>query len=111
MRISFLNAAIFSLPSERKTLDALHDMFKDEQGRYIGPDVVVEAVGFHYAQGLLHWLEMAMKLENDPSEMLNEMFYAVRKGGRVAVVGVYSGYANHFNIGAFMEVRHFLLSN
>lgn len=33
---------------ERKTLDALHEMFEDSQGRYIGPDVVIEAAGFHY---------------------------------------------------------------
>lgn len=31
------------------------------------------------------------------------LIYATRKGGRIAVVGVYSGFANHFNIGAFME--------
>lgn len=86
---------------ERKTLDALHDMFKDD--RYTGPDVCIEAVGFHYTQTWIHWLEMALKLENDPSETLNELIYACRKGGRLAVVGVYLGYANHFNIGAFME--------
>ena len=25
------------------------------------------------------------------------------QGGRIGVVGVYSGYCNHYNIGAFME--------
>ena len=38
-----------------------------------------------------------------PSDMMNEIFTAVRKGGRISVVGVYIGYANHFNIGCFME--------
>lgn len=33
---------------ERDTLSQLKDMFKDERGRYIGPDAVIEAVGFHY---------------------------------------------------------------
>lgn len=28
---------------------------------------------------------------------------AVRKGGRISVVGVYVGYCNHFGIGPFME--------
>jgi threonine dehydrogenase-like Zn-dependent dehydrogenase len=82
-------------------------MFKDEDGRYIGPDVVCEAVGFHYTgtgfTGMLHAFEMALKLENDPSSILNELIKCVRKGGRISVVGVYSGYCNHLNIGAFME--------
>lgn len=31
------------------------------------------------------------------------MDVAACQGGRIGVVGVYSGYTNHFNIGAFME--------
>ena len=89
--------------SEQKTLTALHDMFSDDEGNYVGPDCCIEAVGFHYTSTWLHWLEMAVHAENDPSEILNEIFTAVRKGGRVGVVGVYSGYCNHLNIGAFME--------
>ncbi|KAJ7558192.1 hypothetical protein O6H91_04G027600 [Diphasiastrum complanatum] len=46
-----------------------------------GPDVGIEAVGFHYVK----------------------IFLGVRKGDRIGVVGVYVGYVNHFNIGAFME--------
>ena len=68
-----------------------------------GPDVCVEAVGFHYASSLLHKTEMALKLETDPADMMNEIFTTVRKGGRVSVVGVYLGYVNHFNFGCFME--------
>ena len=45
---------------------------------------------------------MALLLETDPSEIINELITAVRKGGKISVVGVYSGYANHYNIGAFM---------
>ncbi len=48
---------------------------------------------------------MALLLETDPSEIINELITAVRKGGKVSVVGVYSGYANHYNIGAFMVRR------
>ena len=44
-------------------------------------------------------------LETDPSEIINELITAVRKGGKISVVGVYSGYANHYNIGAFMVRR------
>jgi threonine dehydrogenase-like Zn-dependent dehydrogenase len=68
-----------------------------------GPDVGIEAVGCHYQNTLLHKAEMAVSLETDPSEMLDEMIYSVRKGGRISIVGVYVGYTNHYNIGAFME--------
>lgn len=27
----------------------------------------------------------------------------IDRGGRIGIVGVYAGYTNHFNIGAFME--------
>jgi threonine dehydrogenase-like Zn-dependent dehydrogenase len=50
-------------------------------------------------------VEMALMLETDPSEILNELISGVRKGGKISVVGVYSGYANHYNIGAFMVHR------
>jgi hypothetical protein len=46
---------------------------------------------------------MALMLETDPSEILNEIIYATRKGGNIGIVGVYAGFCNHFNIGAFME--------
>ena len=50
-------------------------------------------------------VEMALMLETDPSEIINELITSVRKGGKISVVGVYSGYANHYNIGAFMVRR------
>lgn len=68
-----------------------------------GPDCCLECVGFHYAKTKLHKIEMAMMLETDPSDILNELIYCCRKGGRIGVVGVYAGFCNHFNIGAFME--------
>lgn len=88
---------------EKAVKDALHEMFQSQDGHYIGPDVCIEAVGFHYANSWLHWAEMTLKLETDPSEILNQLIAVCRKGGRLSIVGVYAGYTNHFNIGAFME--------
>lgn len=68
-----------------------------------GPDVSIEAAGFHYCKSWLHAIEMKVQLETDPADILNEMIYATRKGGRISIVGVYAGFTNHFNIGAFME--------
>jgi threonine dehydrogenase-like Zn-dependent dehydrogenase len=83
--------------SQRKTLDALHDLVPH------GPDCSIEAVGFHYAHSLTHQAEMKLMMETDPSEIINELIMATRKGGHIGIVGVYAGYCNHFNIGAFME--------
>jgi threonine dehydrogenase-like Zn-dependent dehydrogenase len=58
------------------------------------------AVGFHYTNSWLHWFETALKLETDPSEIVNELIECCRKGGRISIVGAYAGYCNHFNIGA-----------
>ena len=67
------------------------------------PDVVLECVGFHYCNSMLHRLEMEVGLETDTPEIINELITAVRKGGRIGVIGVYVGYANHVNLGAIME--------
>lgn len=46
-------------------------------------------------------VEMALMMETDPSAIINELIYAVRKGGRIGVIGIYAGFTNHFNIGTF----------
>ncbi|KAG0554785.1 hypothetical protein KC19_12G118700 [Ceratodon purpureus] len=68
-----------------------------------GPDVAIEAAGFHYVQNPVHKVEVALGMETDTSEIINELIYSVRKGGRIGIVGDYIGYSNHFNLGAFME--------
>eukprot|EP00882_Tetradesmus_deserticola_P029196 GHRQ01032653.1.p1 GENE.GHRQ01032653.1~~GHRQ01032653.1.p1 ORF type:complete len:168 (-),score=29.81 GHRQ01032653.1:277-780(-) len=72
-------------------------MTANEPGR--GPDVVIEAAGFHYSKSWLHAIEQTLQLETDTADMLNEMITAVRKGGRISIVGVYIGFVNHLNIG------------
>jgi threonine dehydrogenase-like Zn-dependent dehydrogenase len=76
---------------KRPTLEQLKELLPN------GPDVGIEAVGCHYTKTASH------KLETDPSEILNEMIMAVRKGGMISVIGIYVGTTNGFNIGAFME--------
>jgi len=68
-----------------------------------GPDVAIEAAGFEYAKTLLHKVERAVGLETDTADILTECINLVRKFGRVSIIGVYAGYANHFPIGAMME--------
>eukprot|EP00879_Flechtneria_rotunda_P000578 GHRR01000686.1.p1 GENE.GHRR01000686.1~~GHRR01000686.1.p1 ORF type:complete len:446 (+),score=129.49 GHRR01000686.1:589-1926(+) len=86
---------------EKDTFKAVQELCANEPGR--APDVVIEAAGFHYTKSILHTVEQTLQLENDSADILNEMITSVRKGGRISIVGVYAGYVNHLNIGAFME--------
>lgn len=83
---------------------ALREVARLSEGEPAGaPDVAVEAVGMHYARALHHRLQLAAGLETDSAEALNACLRAVRKGGRVSVVGVFAGSANGVLLGAFME--------
>jgi len=66
-------------------------------------DTVIECVGFDYAKTLLSKVETTLKLATDTPDILAEMIHVVKKNGIVSIIGVYSGYTNHFPIGAMME--------
>ncbi|KAF8471214.1 alcohol dehydrogenase [Kalaharituber pfeilii] len=76
-----------------------------------GVDVALECAAGEYPKGWLHAAEMALGLETDTSEILNEMILSVRKFGRCGITGVYAGFTNHFNIGALMERGVRLIGN
>lgn len=69
----------------------------------LGPDVALECVAGEYPKGWFHTAQIALGLETDTSEILNEMIESVRNYGRVGITGVYVGYTNNFNIGSVME--------
>lgn len=68
-----------------------------------GVDIAIEAAGFEYSTTLKHKIERTLKLETDTADILTECIKSVRKFGTVSIIGVYSGYCNHFPIGAMME--------
>ncbi|PGH27199.1 hypothetical protein AJ80_01156 [Polytolypa hystricis UAMH7299] len=76
-----------------------------------GPDVALECAAGEYAKGWAHYFEILLGAETDTSEMLNEMITSVRSFGRCGVTGVYSGFTNHFNIGALMNRGIRLIGN
>jgi threonine dehydrogenase-like Zn-dependent dehydrogenase len=82
---------------QQNVCETLDKMFPE------GVDVAIECAGFEYATTMKHKVEMAVGLETDTADIFEEMFKAVRLFGNVSVVGVYSGYANHFPVGAMME--------
>jgi len=62
-------------------LKGCHQRQRQHQQR--GMQTVTQRVraraGFHYCTTLLHKVQMALKLETDPSEVLNELIYCCRK--------------------------------
>jgi len=68
-----------------------------------GLDVSIECAGFEYAKTWYHKLERSIGLETDTADILTECVKATRPFGSIAIIGVYSGYCNHFPIGAIME--------
>lgn len=57
----------------------------------------------YYMQLYMYKVEIVVGIEIDFLEMVNEMVYMVRKGGRLFIIGVYVGYINYYNLGGFME--------
>lgn len=97
--------------------DRVHEMVPG------GVDIAIDATGGEYGKGWTHKVELALNLEQDTSEMINECIYSVKKFGKVGVIGDYVGcehflsllplavqvtdlnpVTNHFNIGAVMEL-------
>lgn len=76
-----------------------------------GPDIAIECAAGEYAKGLGHAIQRSLGMENDTSELLNEMIESVRGFGCCGVTGIYTGYCNHFNIGSLMETGIHLNGN
>ena len=68
-----------------------------------GVDVCLDCAAGEYAKSWLHYLEMAVYLETDTSETVNEMITSTRAWGRCGLTGVYTGFTNHLNIGSLMQ--------
>ena len=59
-----------------------------------GPDVALECVAGEYPKGWAHYFEIALGLETDSSEIINEMITSVRNYGRCGITGVYVGFVS-----------------
>ena len=59
--------------SKHDTITKLREMVPE------GPHVTIEAVGFHYTKSIASTIEMAIGMQTDPSDMLNEMIVSTRK--------------------------------
>ena len=72
-----------------------------------GPDACVDAVGMEAhapgVQGAYDRLKQAVRMESDRPYVLREAIQACRKGGTIAMLGVYGGFVDKFPIGALMN--------
>ncbi|CAO1623444.1 unnamed protein product [Jaminaea pallidilutea] len=88
---------INELPKGQTPADAIHQIVP------LGVDVSFDCAGFTYAQSWLHKAMMAVGLETDSPEVINEAIRSTRKFGSVGLVADYAALANGFLIGALME--------
>jgi threonine dehydrogenase-like Zn-dependent dehydrogenase len=72
-----------------------------------GPDACVDAVGMEAhapgVQGAYDRVKQAVRMESDRPYVLREAIQACRKGGTIAMLGVYGGFVDKFPIGALMN--------
>lgn len=91
-RLPNLETIDFSrLPSGETVVSMLKKMCNG--GR--GPDVAIECAAGEYSKGLGHQIQRALGMENDTSELLNEMITSVRAFGHCGITGIYTGYVRY----------------
>jgi threonine dehydrogenase-like Zn-dependent dehydrogenase len=87
---------------QTNVLEALMEMTGGQ-----GPDAVIDAVGME-SHGFMNFnpvdtLKQKVGIGVDRIGALRQAIFAVRKGGRVSVPGVYGGFSDKFPTGALME--------
>ena len=72
-----------------------------------GPDACIDAVGMEAhspgLQGAYDRIKQATRLESERPYVIRECIQACRKGGTVAMIGVYGGFVDKFPLGALMN--------
>jgi threonine dehydrogenase-like Zn-dependent dehydrogenase len=73
----------------------------------MGPDACIDAVGMEAhgkgPEGLYDKAKQAIRLETDRPHVLRQMMMACRKGGTLAIMGVYGGFVDKLPMGAAMN--------
>ncbi|KAF9027917.1 alcohol dehydrogenase [Hymenopellis radicata] len=93
------------LPKGETVTKKLHELVPG------GWDICIDVAGGEYAKGWAHYLELGLGAETDTSEIINEMITSTRHFGRCGITAAYSGFTNHFNVGALMERGIRLIGN
>jgi threonine dehydrogenase-like Zn-dependent dehydrogenase len=87
---------------ETKVYEALWDMTGG-----IGPDASIDCVGLEahgaFADNIWDQIKVSTFLGTDRAHVIRQIIMATRRGGRVSIPGVYSGFVDKFPLGALME--------
>lgn len=75
--------------------DVVAEIFKRMPG---GPDACVDCAGFRFPRNIAHKAMFHTMAETDSSEILQECIKAVKKNGRIGLIGDYFGFCNQFPI-------------
>ncbi|QCR21883.1 zinc-dependent alcohol dehydrogenase [Pontibacter sp. SGAir0037] len=84
--------------AEQDVIQLVRDM---TQGR--GADVCIDAVGMEADRTILEKALNTIRLQAGTTNVLENCFSAVRRGGVVSVVGVYGSYYDKFPLGQFFD--------
>jgi threonine dehydrogenase-like Zn-dependent dehydrogenase len=91
-----------AIPLNYEEVDVVEALSELSGGR--GPDACIDAVGLeaHGTDTLsaYDWVAQKVRLETDRPNVLRTMIQAVRKGGTLSIMGVYSGYLDKIPFGA-----------
>lgn len=68
-----------------------------------GADVCIDAVGMEPDRGITERVIAAAHMERGSIKVLNDAVAAVRRGGRVAILGVYATSYDNFPLGQWMD--------
>jgi S-(hydroxymethyl)glutathione dehydrogenase/alcohol dehydrogenase len=84
--------------AEEEVVQIVRDM---TEGR--GADVCIDAVGMESDRSVLEKILNTVRVQAGSTNVLENCFSAVRRGGVVSVVGVYGSYYNKFPLGQFFD--------
>ncbi|WP_084959188.1 zinc-dependent alcohol dehydrogenase [Thermoactinospora rubra] len=104
-RLAMAAGRVGAEPLNYEETDVLEALKEATGGR--GPDVCIEAVGMesHGTGGQYAYdrVKQALRLQTDRGLSLRQAIQACRKGGTVAVLGVFLGFVDKFPMGALMN--------
>jgi len=100
-RLAFAQATYGVIPVNFDEVDAAEFILEQTAGR--GVDGVIDAVGFEAKGSALETALTAVKLEGSSGAAIRQCIAAVRRGGAIAVPGVYAGFIHGFLFGDMFE--------
>lgn len=84
--------------NDRDTITQIRELTK---GR--GADVCIDAVGFEPERNIIDRLKATVNFEKGSIKVLDACFSAVRRGGRISILGVYPVHYDNFRLGQIFD--------